>query len=116
MKETKEELRQQIHKYELEKIELQNSIKRIEEKAKQELADAIKKVQEDQEFQAYQKFKNDHGKFLSYFMNEYIRENLKVDVSCDYNETVTVEVSLDGEVISTSEDYIKHGDDPRCLH
>lgn len=114
MKETKEELRQQIRSLESEKIQLQNSIKQVEAKAKQELADTIKKIEEDKEFQAYSKFKNENEKFLSIFMQEYIRENLKVYISCDYDETVKVEVVLNGEVISTSEDNIQHGDDPRA--
>ena len=61
----------------------------------------------------YKMWKTLNGKFMSRFMDEYIREHVSVRVECEINY-VTVDLMLDGEVISSETDNISVSRTCRC--
>lgn len=113
MKETKDELRNLIRKHESTIASFEANKKQMELKHAKEIQNTIDVVNKNFEDKLYEQFLLVNEKFLTRFLEAYIKENISIEIYGDYNEEIRVKLKLKDKVISEDFDYVKHGDNPK---
>lgn len=109
---TKQEL---LEKYE----ESQRTISELRKELEYLQNDKLLQVLQNQELklkeESYKKFLHSNQDHLQRFIKEELSKNLRIELTPDYNSSLTIDMYLYNKLISTSETQVIDYDDPSSM-